>query len=115
VVTIRSPATTTFTVASATTASSARRSMNARNDSSWKYPCSQPVARRTSSSKEPSAASKWYPSCSSSLTRSRTVLARSSSISIPSSVALLTIDARPACSDTTIRVRLPTRVGEACS
>ena len=76
-----------------------------------------PVASsRKRSSKEASAASKVKPRDSISLTRSTTrpMSSRSPPRSTPSSIDLSSIDARPAISETSMRISFPTEEGSSC-
>ena len=90
-------------------------SVMTRNDSTVNQSGAQPVARRMSSSRDASATSKWYPSCSSRFRVSTTWLTVGPSRSSPSSWALSATVALPASSDTTKRVALPTASGVTCS
>ena len=104
------------TIACVDRRSSSRASSTMTSHSStWNQSCRHPVACRMSSSSDPSATSKWYPSCSSCFSVSTISLSWGPSSSMPSSFAFIARLLRPASSDTTTCVRLPTSSGRTCS
>jgi len=90
-------------------------STNIRKPSRRKGGLMPSFRRRTSSSKDASAPSNWYPSDSMCLRCSRTFRPDSFSVSIPNSLILASIDAVPESSDISTRRWLPTRRGSMCS
>ena len=104
----RSPPSQTLIVASVATFPSARFSTSTRQDSRRNSGSYSPASLRISSSSEPSAASNWKPSCSSSLTRPSTRCAELlSPPPIPASAAFSAIVALPESSETSTSRELP--------
>ncbi len=107
-------------VASVTTLPSTRFSTSTRQDSRRNSGSYVPASLRIKSSNDPSAASNWKPSCSSSLTRSTTRCANASpslprGSSSPASAAFSTTVPLPESSETSTSRPLPTSSGSTCS
>ncbi len=90
-------------------------STNMRKPSRWNGGLMPLRRRRTSSSKDASAPSNWYPSASSFFRCSRMAMPSSLSVSMPNSLTLAWMDAVPASSDTSMRRWFPTSEGSMCS